>query len=79
MDLLFIEEVCHYTGKLRGNKMDWMKKHSDTLAVIAIMFSGFLWMNGKFNALEKDMAVMKTVLIMKEIMPIDLAVNMENK
>ena len=56
-----------------------MKKHSDTLAVIAIMFSGFLWMNGKFNALEKDMAVMKTVLIMKEIMPIDLAVNMENK
>ena len=53
--------------------MDWFKKHVDTVVVIGIMFSGFLWMNGKFNAIEKDLVVIKTVLIMKGIMPSELA------
>lgn len=53
--------------------MEWFKKHVDTVVVIGIMFSGFIWMNSKFNELEKEMAVMKTVLIMQKIMPIELA------
>lgn len=31
-------------------------------------------MNGKFNELKKDMAVIRAVLIMKNIMPVELAV-----
>lgn len=54
--------------------MDWFKKHADTVIVIGLMLSGFLWMNGKFNGIEKDMAVVKTVLILKGIMPTELAI-----
>ena len=53
--------------------MDWFKKHIDTLVILGGIFSSFLWMNGKFNELEKDMAIIKTVLIMKDIMPKELA------
>ena len=60
--------------------MDWMKKHADTLIILSAFASSVLWMNGRFNEvdkrfsdLEKDMAIMKTCLIMKNIMPIELA------
>ncbi len=53
--------------------MNWFKQHSDTIIVLGVMFSGFLWMNGKFNIIEKEMTIMKTVLIMKDIMPKELA------
>jgi low temperature requirement protein LtrA len=53
--------------------MEWFKKHADAVVTISLMFAGFLWMNSKFNELEKDMAVMKAVLIVKQIMPSELA------
>lgn len=53
---------------------EFFKKHTDTIIVLGAIFGGFLWMNAKFNDLEKDMAVMKTVLIMQKIMPAELAV-----
>lgn len=53
--------------------MDWFKKHMDTVIILGAFASGMLWMNGKFNDIEKDIAVMKTVLIMKNIMPEQLA------
>lgn len=53
--------------------MDWIKKHTDSVMVIGAIISSMLWMNGKFNHLETELAVMRTVLIMKQIMPIDLA------
>jgi hypothetical protein len=49
--------------------MEWLKKHVDAVMVIGAIFSSMIWMNGKFNDLEKDMVVMKTVLLMKEIVP----------
>ena len=49
--------------------MDWFKKHVDTVIVLGGILSAMVWMNQKFSAIEKDMAVIKTVLIMKEIMP----------
>jgi hypothetical protein len=55
--------------------MDWVKKHVDTVIILAAFGSSVLWMNGKFNTLEKDMAIIKTVLIMKGIMPSELAMN----
>ena len=53
--------------------MDWFKKHVDTCVILAAFASSLLWMNGKFNDLEKDIVIIKTVLIMKNIMPSDLA------
>lgn len=60
--------------------MDWFKKHADAVVVIGAVLGACLWMNGRFNEVDKeigslrtDMAVMKTVLIMKEIMPTQLA------
>lgn len=63
-------------------------EHADAVGVVftilITVFGAGLWMNAQFNqvnehmntkfaALEKDMAIIKTVLIMKEIMPNELA------
>jgi len=60
--------------------MEWLKKHVDTVIVLGGILSCVLWMNGRFNeidqrfsAMEKDMAVIKAVLIMKNIMPVEIA------
>ncbi len=53
--------------------MDWFKKHTDTVIVLGAILSSVLWMNGKFADLEKDVTIIKTVLIMKNIMPIEMA------
>lgn len=60
--------------------MDFFKKHVDTMIVLGGILSSIIWMNGKFSELEKDiyelkkdMAIIKTVLIMKGIMPEALA------
>jgi len=53
--------------------MEWIKKHVDTVIILTAFGASILWMNGKFNEIEKDLAVVKTVLIMKNIMPVELA------
>ena len=53
--------------------MDWFKNHVDTVMVISSVIASMIWMNAKFNEIEKDIAVIKTVLVMKQIMPNDLA------
>jgi len=53
--------------------MEWMKKHCDAIMVIGAILTSMLWMNGKFNDIEKDIAVIKTVLVMKQILPAELA------
>jgi hypothetical protein len=63
--------------------MDFFKKHADTISVIGAIIASMiwmiaiivsvLWMKGKFNELEKDIVVIKTVLVMKNIMPMELA------
>lgn len=61
--------------------MDTIKKHLDTVTIIsttiATILAGVMWLNTRFNELEKEIAIIKTVLIMKNIMPTDLAVNGE--
>lgn len=59
---------------------NWFKKHADTVVILAAFASSFLWMNGKFNDLDKELgilktevAVMKTVMLMKNILPAELA------
>jgi len=58
--------------------MEWLKKHTDTVIVLGAILSSVLWMNGKFSSLEKDIAVMKTVMIMQKIMPPELAKTEKN-
>ena len=60
--------------------MDWFKKHTDAVIVVGSIIASMLWMNGKFNeidkqfsTIEKDIAVIKAVLIMKQILPSELA------
>jgi hypothetical protein len=57
--------------------MEWFKKHTDTALVLSAILGAVIWMNGRFNQIEKDILVIKTVLIMKGIMPSELAVNNE--
>lgn len=58
--------------------MDWFKKHCDTVVILGGIVSCMLWMNGKFNEIEKDMAVIKAVLIIQKILPSELASNHED-
>jgi len=60
--------------------MEWFKKHSDTIVILSGIISSLLWMNMKFNEvhdqindIKTEIAVMKTVLIMQKIMPVELA------
>lgn len=52
---------------------NWFKDHVDTVIVLGALATGFLWINGKFNEIEKDISTIKTVLIMQRIMPAELA------
>lgn len=57
--------------------MDWFKKHVDTIVILGSFAACFWNMNEKFNerfnAIEKDLVIIKTVLIMQNVMPKELA------
>lgn len=53
--------------------MEWFKKHTDTVLILGSILSCVFWMNGRFNQIEEDILVIKTVMVMKGIMPTDLA------
>jgi len=58
---------------MKENKWGWIRYHADTAVVVSCMFAGLLWMNGKFNEIEKDVAIIRTVLVMKQILPCEIA------
>ena len=60
--------------------MDWIKKHADVVVVLGGILGSLVWMNGKFNQVDKEIALInselrniKTVLMLKEVMPKELA------
>lgn len=53
--------------------MEWIEKHSDTVLVLGALFTGFLWLNGKFNDLDRRLVRIETILVMNGIMHPDLA------
>ena len=60
--------------------MEWFKKHTDAVIVLGGIVACMLWMNTQFNSidnrfaqLEKDVAIIKTVLVMQKIMPSEIA------
>ncbi len=57
--------------------MEWFKKHADTTIILGGILSAMLWMNGKFNSIETELTVIKTVMVLKGIMPLELASNPE--
>ncbi len=58
---------------------NWFKKHVDTVVILTAVAASVLWMSGRFSELEKEIAVIKTVLIMKNILPPELASKEEKK
>ena len=63
-----------------GGCVEWFRKHVDTVIVLTGILASVLWMNGKFNEMdrrfneiEKDIVMIKTILIIKNIMPSELA------
>lgn len=55
--------------------MDWFKKHTDTALILGSILSAMIWMNGKFNDIDRRLVRIETVMIMKGIMPDSFAKN----
>ena len=53
--------------------MDWFKKHTDAVIILGGILGAVIWMNGEFNEVKKELTVIKTVMIMKGMMPDSLA------
>jgi hypothetical protein len=78
--------------------MDWFKKHTDAVIILTAFAGCMLWMNGKFNDIdrrfyivdaeiltvrndmnqrfsevEKEIAIIKAIMIIQKIMPAELA------
>lgn len=75
--------------KIEKKQDSWFKKHVDTVIVLGGILTAVLWMNHTTNSLrtelhenfariEKDITMIKTVLIMKNIMPCEMAKKSEN-
>jgi hypothetical protein len=59
--------------------VEWISKHVDTVIVLGALCTGFLWINGKFNDIDRRLVRIETVLIMKDLMPKELAVKTPQK
>lgn len=53
--------------------MNWFNKHVDTVIVLGGILTSVIWMTHKLGNIEKDIVMIKTVLIMQKIMPQELA------
>lgn len=60
--------------------MNWFSKHTDAVIVVGAIVASMLWMNTQFNdiqreinSLKTDVAIMKTVMLLKNIMPPEMA------
>ena len=68
--------------RIRATKdgyMEWFKKHTDTVIILTAVIVSTLWMNNNFSKLDKEIAIIKTVLIMKNIMPVEMAATKDVK
>lgn len=66
--------------------MEWFRKHTDAMIVLSGIVASMLWMNSKFNdidmkfaGLDKEITVMKTVMLLKNIYPQELCAKEEGK
>jgi hypothetical protein len=66
--------------------MDWFKKHVDTMVILGSFAAAMIWMSAqfkevdqRFSNIEKDIAIIKSVLVMKNIMPSELSCGRKEK
>ena len=66
--------------KHHETKQPFFSKYRDIITFIISMMGAFYWLNSEFKEvnrnimqIETELATIKTVLIMKQIMPIELA------
>lgn len=59
---------------------DFFKQYANAIIVLTAVCGSLMWMNSRFNEmdqrfsnLEKEVAIVKTVMIMKNVMPAELA------
>ena len=65
--------------KEKETGISWFNKHADTLVILGSFAVAFWTLNEKISSIEKDLAIVKTVLIMKNIMPQEVCKNIEAK
>lgn len=53
--------------------MEWFTKHADTIVILSSFAICFYTLNEKISIIEKDLTTIKTVLILRNIMPAELA------
>ena len=53
--------------------MEWFKNHADTIAILSTFAFCFWNLNEKINQIDKEVAIIKTVMILKNILPYELA------
>jgi len=53
--------------------MDWFKKHTDAVLVLGGILTSVLWMNGKFNDIDRRLVKMETVMMMQGTLKNELA------
>lgn len=59
------------------SQKDWLKRHADTVVIMAGILGSFLWMTGKINDIDRKLIRIETVLIVKGIMPSELVAKVE--
>lgn len=57
--------------------MNWFQKHADTVIVLGGILASVLWMTHKLSDIEKDIVMIKTVMIVQKIMPPELCIKKE--
>lgn len=53
--------------------MHWCRQYAATIIILTSLFLCFWHLKEKINAIDKELAIIKTVLVMKTILPNDLA------
>ena len=73
---------CMQRIKEGRGSMDWVKKRAEIVVLIGALFSGFLWMNGKFNDMERRFSEIEnrltrieTIIYVKGLISQELAAN----
>ena len=61
----------------KGDHMNWLMKHADTIAILSTFALCFWTLNEKISKIESDIIVIKTVMVMKNIMPAELTTKTE--
>jgi hypothetical protein len=76
-----------YMDKQEKEASAWLKRHADTVVILAGILGSFLWMTGKFNdidkrfadvdrhfnAIEQRLVRIETVMVIKGIMSPEIA------